>query len=77
MFIYTCPSSSKIRERMTYAASRAFAQRLGENEAGLEVKARFEATDADEIGEKELNDEFHPQVEVKKAFDRPRRPGRK
>lgn len=62
---------------MTYAASRAFAQRLGENEAALKIEARFEATDADEVGEKELNDEFHPKVEVKKAFERPRRPGRK
>jgi twinfilin-like protein len=77
VFIYTCPTASKIRERMLYAASRGFAQRLGENEAGLKVEKNLEASGPDEIGEKELYDEFHPKMEVKKTFERPRRPGRK
>ena len=37
VFIYTCPSGSKIKERMAYASSRAFAIGIASQEAGIEV----------------------------------------
>ena len=39
--------------------------------------AQLEAASPDEIGEAQLLEEFHPQQEVKKSFQRPKRPGRR
>ena len=77
LFIYTCPSGSKVRERMLYAASSRSAVQVAESEAGLKVEKRLEAGEPDDITEQSINEDLHPKVEVKKAFDRPRRPGRK
>ncbi|RDW59691.1 twinfilin-1 [Coleophoma cylindrospora] len=77
LFIYTCPSGSKIKERMLYAASSRSAQQVAETEAGLKIAKKIEAGGPDDIDEKSIDDDLHPKVEVKKAFDRPRRPGRK
>ena len=40
IFIYTCPSSSQIKERMLYASSRAGVIQTATNEAGLEVSKK-------------------------------------
>jgi len=77
LFIYTCPSGSKIKERMLYAASSRSAVNLGESEAGLKIEKRIEASSPDEVSEESINADLHPKVEVKKAFERPKRPGRK
>lgn len=37
VFIYTCPTESKVKERMIYATSRLGITRIVEREAGLEV----------------------------------------
>ena len=37
IFIYTCPPSSKIKERMVYASSRAFVIAMAGHEAGIEI----------------------------------------
>jgi hypothetical protein len=37
VFIYTCPSSSKIRERMLYSSSKAGVITAAENEASVTV----------------------------------------
>lgn len=37
VFIYTCPSSSKIRERMLYSSSKANVVTAAENDAGVKV----------------------------------------
>ncbi|KAG9246949.1 hypothetical protein BJ878DRAFT_494918 [Calycina marina] len=77
LFIYTCPSDSKIKERMLYAASSRSAVAVAESKAGLKIDKKIEASSPDEISAESINDDLHPKVEVKKAFDRPRRPGRK
>lgn len=45
MFIYTCPPSSKLREKMLYSCSRGGAIATAEAEAGVKVvkkvKCRF------------------------------------
>ena len=40
IFIYTCPSSSKIKERMVYASSRARIVQYAEQDAGLKIAKR-------------------------------------
>jgi twinfilin-like protein len=77
LFIYTCPSGSKIKERMLYAASSRSAVQVAESEAGLKIQKKIEASSPDEISEETIDADLHPKVEVKKAFERPRRPGRK
>ncbi|KAI9737158.1 MAG: Twinfilin-1 [Cirrosporium novae-zelandiae] len=77
VFIYTCPTGSKIRERMVYASSRAWVAKYAEDEIGAAVEKKLEATNPDEITEKTLEEEFHPPQEAKQAFARPKRPGRK
>ncbi|KAH8770375.1 hypothetical protein F5882DRAFT_181690 [Hyaloscypha sp. PMI_1271] len=77
LFIYTCPSGSKIKERMLYAASSRSAIQVAEAEAGLKVEKKIEASSPDDISEESIDGDLHPKVEVKKAFERPKRPGRK
>jgi twinfilin-like protein len=76
LFIYTCPSGSKIKERMLYAASSRSAQQLAE-EAGLTIEKKIEASSPEDVTQESIDEDLHPKVEVKKAFERPRRPGRK
>lgn len=77
LFIYTCPSGSKIKERMLYASSSRSAQQIAESEAGLKIEKRIEESNPSDISEESIDADLHPKVEVKKAFERPRRPGRK
>ena len=74
LFIYTCPPSSKIKERMVYAAFLHSAQLLAE-EAGLVIQKKIEEGDPSEISEESIHADLHPPVEIKKGFERPRRPG--
>lgn len=78
IFIYTCPSTSSIRQRMLYASSRRSALQLAEME-GLEVAKRVEASTPDEITEERLREEVNPSQETgtKQAFARPKRPGKR
>jgi len=77
LFIYTCPSGSKIKERMLYAASSRSAQQLAEAEAGITIEKKIEAGSPEDISKESIDADLHPKVEVKKAFERPKRPGRK
>lgn len=62
---------------MLYAASSRSAVQVATDEAGLTVEKRVEAGSPDEISEQSILDDLHPKVEVKTAFARPKRPGRK
>jgi twinfilin-like protein len=77
LFIYTCPSGSKIKERMLYAASSRSAQQLAESEAGLTIEKKIEASNPEDVNQESIDEDLHPKVEVKTAFQRPKRPGRK
>ncbi|KUJ07083.1 actin depolymerizing protein [Mollisia scopiformis] len=77
LFIYTCPSGSKIKERMLYAASSRSAVQIAEAEAGLTIDKKIEASSPEDVSEESIESDLHPKVEVKKAFERPKRPGRK
>lgn len=77
LFIYTCPSDSNIKERMMYASYSRSTTTVAETEAGLTIAKRIEASDPSDITEESVLGDLHPKVEMKKAFERPRRPGRK
>lgn len=77
IFFYTCPSGSKIKERMLYAASSRSAVQVATDQAGLKIEKRVEAGGPEDISEDSVLEDLHPRVEVKKAFERPKRPGRK
>lgn len=78
VFISTCPSVAKIKERMLYAASRSNVISLAQNDGGLKVAKRLEATNPDEITKQVVEDEFKvEEKEEKKGFAKPKRPGRR
>lgn len=78
VFISTCPSAAKIRERMLYAASRGNVVNLAQNEGGLKVRKRIEATNPDEVSEQVILEEFKADAASEtKGFAKPKRPGRK
>lgn len=78
VFISTCPSAAKIKERMLYAASRSNVVSLAQNEGGLKVSKRMEATNPEEVTEQAILDEFKIEEKVEsKGFAKPKRPGRK
>lgn len=77
LFIYSCPSGSKVKERMIYSTSRAYVASKVAEEAGLTIDKKMEASDSDDLSATALADEFKSKVEVKKTFDRPRRPGKR
>ncbi|KAF1847447.1 actin depolymerizing protein [Cucurbitaria berberidis CBS 394.84] len=78
IFISTCPSAAKIRERMLYAASRGNVVSLAQNEGGLKVVKKLEATNPDEVTEQVIKDEFKVETPTEsKGFAKPKRPGRR
>ncbi|OCK78519.1 hypothetical protein K432DRAFT_444563 [Lepidopterella palustris CBS 459.81] len=60
MFTYTCPSETKARDRMLYAAARRSVLWSAENVTGVVVAKRFEGTEPDEIPTK-IEEEFRLQ----------------
>jgi twinfilin-like protein len=78
VFISTCPSAAKIRERMLYAASRGNVVSLAQNEGGLKVVKKLEATNPEEVSESVILEEFKVErKEESKGFAKPKRPGRR
>ncbi|KAF2144188.1 uncharacterized protein K452DRAFT_285430 [Aplosporella prunicola CBS 121167] len=77
LFIYTCPPTSKVKERMVYAASRGFAVHLAEHEAQLAIAKRLEFSSPEDIDEGAVDEEFAPREEKKAGFSKPKRPGRR
>jgi len=82
VFIYTCPSGSKVKERMLYASCRAGLLELAKGE-GVVVAKRIEIGEPSEIGADRLKEELEaPKAEdsnggARQGFARPKRPGRK
>lgn len=62
---------------MLYASSRQGVIAVAEKGAALKIVKKIEASDPDELSPKSIEEEFKPKVETKKAFDRPKRPGRR
>ncbi|KAI7850978.1 hypothetical protein BDC45DRAFT_446062, partial [Circinella umbellata] len=63
LFIYTCPSSSKIRERMLYSSSKANVITNASSELKLEVTKKLETSDPSDLTEDYLLEEVrHKKV---------------
>ncbi|KAF2497680.1 actin depolymerizing protein [Lophium mytilinum] len=82
LFISTCPSTSKIRERMLFAASRNVVIQFAQKEGGITIAKRLEVTNPDEITEKVIEEEVGESGKeevpaVKSGFARPKRPGKR
>lgn len=75
--MYSCPTASKIKERMVYAASRAGILNLAEQDAGLTINKKLEASSPTEWTEDVLASEFAEHKVETKTFARPKRPGRR
>ncbi|KAF0507788.1 actin depolymerizing protein [Gigaspora margarita] len=79
VFIYTCPTSSKIRERMLYSSCRGSVISYSESECGLTIAKKLETSDPNDLTKSYILEELHPPSEVapKLTFSRPRPPGRR
>ncbi|SCU82161.1 LADA_0C03422g1_1 [Lachancea dasiensis] len=83
-FIYSCPSGSKVKERMLYASNKSgFIKHLSEVD-GLVMQSISEIGDPDELELSRLIDQPTPAAQDTASgapdrlkFDRPRRPGRR
>lgn len=86
-FIYTCPSGSKIKERMIYSTGKSWTRIVAERDAGLVLAKSLEATEPSELtadqfgaGEKAEGQASDGAAELKPAssgFARPKRPGKR
>ncbi|CEP17458.1 hypothetical protein [Parasitella parasitica] len=61
VFIYTCPSSSKIKERMLYSSSKSNAVTAAANEASLVIDKKFETSDLSDLTAEYFDDELDQQ----------------
>ncbi|EMC99055.1 hypothetical protein BAUCODRAFT_389388 [Baudoinia panamericana UAMH 10762] len=85
LFIYTCPSSSKIKERMVYSTGKSWTRIVAERDAGLTIARSLEATEPSELtpdvlgGEQAAaaQDEGATESKASGGFSRPKRPGRR
>lgn len=81
IFVYTCPGTSKVKERMTYASAKSGVLTVAQ-EHGVRVTKRLEASEKGEIGVERLQEEAglktdNSQSTSSKGFSRPKRPGRR
>jgi twinfilin-like protein len=81
LFIYTCPSGSKIKDRMVYASSRAFVPIIAKDQ-GVEVAKRLEFGTPEEVTADALKKVVEPKGEEPSGrtgggFARPKRPGKR
>ena len=79
LFFYTCPTTpgtKSIKYRMMYPLMKRAVLEIAGREAGLSIDKKFEVEETSEITEDVVHEDLHPRVEEKKAFSRPKRPGR-
>ncbi|KAI8361171.1 hypothetical protein B0O80DRAFT_381081, partial [Mortierella sp. GBAus27b] len=79
VFIYTCPTASRIKERMVYSTGRAGVLQEAKDVVGLNVDKKLETTDVKELTEAFVLEELHPKPEpsaASKGFKKPARPTR-
>ena len=86
IFIYTCPSNSKIKERMIYSTGKSWTRTAAERDAGITVAKSLEATEPSELtvdalgggAEQAEQDRSGAGTPVAAGgFARPKRPGRR
>ncbi|KAI9253217.1 hypothetical protein BY458DRAFT_521960 [Sporodiniella umbellata] len=58
VFVYTCPSTSKIRERMLYSSSKLNIITAAKNNASVDIIKKFETSDLDDLTEEYFKEEL-------------------
>jgi twinfilin-like protein len=80
IFVYTCPPSSKVKERMVYSTSKRSVLEVARVE-GVDVAKKIEVGGPEEVTADMLREEAQPRVEGaaagKQGFARPKRPGKR
>ncbi|KAG8531489.1 uncharacterized protein KY384_003118 [Bacidia gigantensis] len=77
IFISSCPSNLKVRDRMLHASSKAGFLSAVNKDVGLAIARKFEVTSPTEISQSTIEDEFTPKQEQKQGFLRPKKPGKR
>lgn len=84
VFIYTCPTASKIKERMVYSTGKSWTRTVAERDAGLVISRSLEATETHELTLDSGNPVEGTQDSGRSTpaggaggFQRPKRPGRR
>jgi len=82
IFIYTCPTGSKIKERMVYSTSKSWVRIVAERDAGIVVAKSLEATEPSELtvdlfADGETAEVPSTETRQNTGFSRPKRPGRR
>lgn len=85
LFIYTCPSTSKIKERMVYSTGKSWTRTVAERDAGIVVTKSLEATEPSELtidalggeGVQADGEKVQESKGAGSSFARPKRPGRR
>lgn len=89
LFIYTCPTASKIKERMVYSTGKSWTRTVAERDAGITITKPLEATEPSELtadvvsggiaaeGGEDGSAPGSGTATPKGGFARPKRPGRR
>jgi twinfilin-like protein len=76
IFIYSCPMSSKVKERMLFSSCKASVISVAES-LGLVIDKNSEISEPNELTETFVYEELHPKKpDEKKTFKKPMKPGR-
>ncbi|CZT15168.1 related to TWF1-twinfilin, an actin monomer sequestering protein [Ramularia collo-cygni] len=82
VFIYTCPTASKIKERMVYSTGKSWTRTFAERDVGIVVGRSLEGTEPEDITAELVGGNAAEEgvAELKPStsgFARPKRPGRR
>jgi twinfilin-like protein len=75
VFLYYRPENSSLKSKMTYSAMKQNVARIAEK-MGIEITKSYEFSESNELTSSVLLQELYPKSSEKKAFTKPRKPGK-
>jgi twinfilin-like protein len=75
VFFYYCPDSATPRSKMTYSSMKQNVAKIAEK-CGLELTKTVEFSESGELTPNSIQQELYPKTSEKKAFTKPRKPGK-
>jgi len=75
LFLYYRPEGSSLKIKMTYSAMKQNVARIAEK-AGIDITKSYEFSEPGELTTSVLLQELYPKSTEKKAFTKPRKPGK-
>jgi len=75
VFLYYRPDGSSIKSKMTYSAMKQNVARIAEK-IGIEIAKSYEFSESGDLTPSVLLQELYPKSNEKKAFTKPRKPGK-